>query len=131
MARKVIHPKGLPQSMGPYSQCVAGVGKQLVFIAGQVSQDAEGNLVGKGDIAAQTRQVLANLKTAVEEAGGTVADICKITLFVVGLDDAAYRVIGQARREFFGKEFPAATMVEVKRLVSPDWLIEIEAYAVI
>jgi 2-iminobutanoate/2-iminopropanoate deaminase len=131
MARKVIHPKSLPKTMGPYSQCVVGVGKQLVFIAGQVSQDAKGNLVGREDIEKQTRQVLANIKKAVEAAGGTVADICKITLFVVGLDEAAYRVIAQVRREFFGKLFPASTMVEIKRLASPDWLIEIEAYAVI
>jgi len=131
MARKVIHPKSLPKTMGPYSHCVVGVGKQLVFISGQVSQDAKGNLVGRGDIEAQTRQVLANLKIAVESAGGSVGDICKITIFVVGLDEAAYGAIGRARREFFGKEFPASTMVEIKRLASPDWLIEIEAYAVI
>jgi enamine deaminase RidA (YjgF/YER057c/UK114 family) len=131
MPRKVVAVKGLETPMGPYSQCIVGLGKQFLFISGQVSQDAKGNLVGKGDIEKQTRQVLANQKIAVEAAGGTVADICKITIFVAGLDEAAYRVIGQCRREFFGKEFPASTMVEVKRLASPDWLIEIEAYALI
>lgn len=131
MPKKIVPGEGLATTMGPYSHCVIGVGKQLVFIAGQVPQDARGNLVGRGDIETQTRQVLANLKTAVEAAGGTVADICKITIFVVGLDEAAYSVIAQTRREFFATEFPASTMVEVKSLASPDWLIEIEAYAVI
>ena len=131
MSRKVFPVEGLAAPMGPYSHCVAGVGKKFVFISGQVSQDAKGNLVGRDDIQKQTRQVLANIKKAVEAVGGTVVDICKITIFVVGLDEAAYRMIGQARREFFGKVFPASTMVEIKRLASPDWLIEIEAYAVI
>jgi reactive intermediate/imine deaminase len=131
MAKKVIHPQGLPKPMGPYSHCVVGDGTKFVFIAGQVALDENGALVGKGDIEAQTRQVLSNLKKALEAAGGTVADICKITIFVVALDKAAYGVIAQIRRELFGTEFPASTMVEVKSLASPDWLIEVEAYAVI
>jgi 2-iminobutanoate/2-iminopropanoate deaminase len=131
MAKKVIQPQGLPKTMGPYSHCVVGEGTKFAFIAGQVPLDEKGALVGKGDIEVQTRQVLSNLRKAVEAAGGTVADICKITIFVVGLDKAAYGVIAQARRGFFAGEFPASTMVEVKSLASPDWLIEIEAYAVI
>ena len=131
MAKKVIHPKGLPKTMGPYSHCALGEGSKFVFIAGQVPQDEKGKLVGPADMEAQTRQVLANLKKVVEAAGGSVDDICKITIFVVGLDEASYGLIAQARREFFGGEFPASTMVEVKRLASPDWLIEIEGYAVI
>jgi len=131
MARKVIYPQGLPKTMGPYSHCVVSEGSKLVFIAGQVPQDEKGNLVGQGNTALQTRQVLANIKKAVEAAGGSIADICKITIFVVGLDEPSYGVIAQVRRDFFGGEFPASTMVEVKRLASPDWLIEIEAYAVL
>jgi len=131
VAKKAIHPKGLPRTMGPYSQCVVSEGSKLVFIAGQVPQDEKGNLVGHRNIELQTRQVLANIKKAAEAAGATVADICKITIFVIGLDEASYGVIAKVRREFFGGEFPASTMVEVKRLASPDWLIEIEAYAVL
>jgi reactive intermediate/imine deaminase len=131
MARKIITPGILPQTMGPYSHCVVGEGSKLVFISGQVPQDANGQLVGRGDIAAQTRQVLANIRAAIEAAGGTVRDINKITIFMVELDAAAYAAVAQARREFFQGEYPASTLVQVKSLASPDWLIEIEAYAVI
>ena len=98
MARKVIIPEHLPQTMGPYSHCVVGEGSKLVFISGQVPQDANGRLVGRGDIAAQARQVLANIRIAVEAAGGTVQDINKITIFLVELDPAAYAAVAQARR---------------------------------
>jgi 2-iminobutanoate/2-iminopropanoate deaminase len=131
MARKIVDPKRLPKPMGPYSHCVVAEGSRLVFISGQVPQDANGQLVGKGDIAAQTRQVLANIRAAVEAAGGTVRDINKITIFMVELDPAAYAAVAEARREFFQGEYPASTLVQVKALASPDWLIEIEAYAVI
>ncbi|MEW6263219.1 MAG: RidA family protein [Thermodesulfobacteriota bacterium] len=131
MAKWIIEPKGLPRTMGPYSQIVEGQGSRLVFISGQVPVDASGNLVGPGDLESQTRQVLKNLKTAVEAAGGRVGDICKITIFLVKYDEAAYRTVAQARKEFFEGEYPASTLVQVVRLASPDWLIEIEAYAVI
>lgn len=131
MARKIITSAHLPQAMGPYSHCVVGEGSKLVFISGQVPQDANGQLVGRGDIAAQARQVLANIRAAVEVAGGTVGDINKITVFMVELDQAAYAAVAEARRTFFQGEYPASTLVQVKALASPDWLIEIEAYAVI
>lgn len=131
MARNILDIKQLPKPMGPYSHGVIGEGKRLVFISGQVPQDANGQLVGRGDIAAQTRQVLANIRVAVEAAGGTVQDINKITIFMVELDPAGYAAVAQARRDFFQGEYPASTLVQVKALASPDWLIEIEAYAVI
>jgi reactive intermediate/imine deaminase len=131
MTRKIIQPEGLPKTMGPYSQCVIGEGSKFVFIAGQVPEDISGNLVGKDDMAAQTRQVLSNLATAVASAGGTVEDICKITIFVVALDEAAYEVVARVRQEFFKRDYPASTLVEVNRLAKADWLIEIEAYALI
>jgi enamine deaminase RidA (YjgF/YER057c/UK114 family) len=117
--------------MGPYSHCTLGEGTKWVFIAGQVPQDEKGGLVGKGDVEVQARQVLSNLQRAVEAAGGTVEDICKITIFAVGLDGAAYEAIARIRKDFFAGNYPASTLVEVKRLASPDWLIEIEGYAVI
>ena len=129
MPKQIITPEGLPKTMGPYSQVVAGQGTHVVFIAGQVPQDAFGNTVGPGDIGVQTRQVLANLKTALESAGGTIDDICKITIFLTAINETAYAEVALARREFFGDEFPASTLLQVQRLASPDWLIEIEAYA--
>ena len=131
MPKRIVPVDGLPKTMGPYSQCVAGEGRQVIFISGQVPEDRQGNIVGGGDIAAQTRQVLANIKLAVEAAGGKIADICKITILVVGLDAQAYETVARERRTFFGGDYPASTLMEVLRLASPDWRIEIEAYAVI
>lgn len=131
MPKQIISVEGLPQTMGPYSQCVAGKGRQMIFISGQVPEDSRGNLVGGGDIEVQTRQVLTNIKLAVEAAGGKVSDICKITLLIVNLDSDAYDAVARERREFFGSNYPASTLIEVPRLASPDWLIEIEAYAVL
>ena len=131
MTRELIEPKGLPATKGPYSQVAVGRGERLVFISGQVPLDAQGRLVGAGDVAAQTNQVMSNVKAAMEAAGGGMDDICKITIFVVGLDQGALKAIAQARQEFFKNGYPASSLVEVKRLVSPDWLIEIEALAVI
>jgi enamine deaminase RidA (YjgF/YER057c/UK114 family) len=131
MPKRIVPVDGLPETMGPYSQCVAGEGRQVIFISGQVPEDSQGNLVGAGDIAAQTRQVLANIKLAVEAAGGKIGDICKITILVVGLEAQAYETVARERRTFFGGDYPASTLMEVPRLASPDWLIEIEAYAVI
>jgi reactive intermediate/imine deaminase len=131
MAKHVITVDGLPKTMGPYSQCVAGEGNRMVFISGQVPEDTQGNLVGAGDIGAQTRQVLANIKLAVEAAGGKISDICKLTILIAVLDDKAYEAVAREREIFFGSNYPSSTLMEVSRLASQDWLIEIEAYAVI
>jgi len=131
VVKEIIEPRGIPKPMGPYSQAVVTTGGKLVFISGQVPEDALGNLVGKGDIEAQTRQVLKNLKIMVEESGGMVADIVKITIFMVEITASSYEVVGRLRKELFGGGYPASTMVEVNRLASPDWLIEIEAWAVV
>ena len=131
MAKEIIEPRGVPRPVGPYSQAVVTTGGKLAFISDQVPEDAFGNLAGKGDIEAQTRQVLTNLKIMVEEAGGTVADIVKITIFMVEITLSSYEVVGRLWKELFGGGYPASTMVEVNRLASPDWLIEIEAWAVV
>lgn len=131
MAKQIIKSDKVPEPMGPYSQCVLAKGRRFIFLSGQVPEDAHGNLVGKSDIEIQARQVFTNLKTLVEEAGGTVADIVKITIYMVAITPFTYEVIGKIRREFFGSDYPASTMVEVKRLVSPNWLIEVEGWAVL
>jgi enamine deaminase RidA (YjgF/YER057c/UK114 family) len=131
MTRETFNPPGLPQPIGPYAQCAAGSGSRTIFVSGQVPQEAEGRLVGRDDVMAQVRQVLANVGTAVKAAGGGVADICKITVFLVDLDEKTLAAVARARREFFGGDFPASTLVQVKGLASPDWKVEIEAYAVV
>jgi reactive intermediate/imine deaminase len=131
MAKQIINPSSIPTPMGPYSQGVVATGRKLIFISGQVPEDAHGNVVGEGDIEAQTRQVLANVKIMVEEAGGSIADIVKITVFMVEISSSAYEWVSKLRKQFFGGDYPTSTMVEVKRLARPEWLIEIEAWAVV
>jgi enamine deaminase RidA (YjgF/YER057c/UK114 family) len=113
-----------------YSQGVKVEGAQtLLFIAGQVDYDAKGNCAHPGDFAAQTRAVLEALKAQVEAGGGTMASIVKINTYVT---DMRYRPdYAKLRAEFFGPKAPASTMVAITALADPDFLIEIEAVAVL
>ena len=100
----------------------------MVFVSGQVSRNAQGEIVGKGDIEAQTRQVLENVKSVLTTGGATMEDVVKVTVFVT--DVGNYSAIHKVRGEYFKSDYPASTMVEIKALVNPDLLIEIEAIAV-
>jgi 2-iminobutanoate/2-iminopropanoate deaminase len=113
-----------------YSQGVKVEGAQtLLFIAGQVDYNAEGRCAHPGDFAAQTKAVLGMLKAQVEAGGGTMASIVKINTYVT---DMRYRPdYAKLRSEFFGPKAPASTMVAITALADPDFLIEIEAFAVI
>lgn len=102
---------------------------RVLHISGHTAQDAEGNIVGVGDIQAQTRQVLENIKRVLDSVGGAMSHIAKVTVFVADmstLDD-----IHKVRSEFFGPPYPASSLVEVSGFVRPEYLIEIEAIAVI
>jgi 2-iminobutanoate/2-iminopropanoate deaminase len=90
---------------------------------------ADGMIAGVGDIAAQTRQVYENLKAAVEAAGGTMDDICRVDVYIRNMEQ--FEAIHQVRREYFKGPLPASTMVEVVKMTHPDYLIEINAIAVI
>ena len=102
---------------------------RLMFIAGQVAMDGEGNLVGDGDMAAQFRQVLENLKKILDSEGADFSDIVKITIFTVDVDELRNNVM-DIRAEYFGNNAPASTLVGIERLASPEFLVEIEAIAV-
>ena len=103
---------------------------ELLFISGQLAIDKNMSFIGKGDMGAQTRQVLKNIKATLDWAGGKVSDIVKVTVFV--RDISKFREIHDARLEFFEEgHFPASTMVEVSKFVHPDALIEIDAIAVL
>ena len=91
--------------------------------------DANGNMVGEGDIKLQTETVLDHVKTVVEEAGGGMEDIVKVTVFIT--DMGLYDDIHEVRRRYFEEPFPASSMVEVSALIDPRLLIEIEAIAVV
>ena len=101
----------------------------MVFVSGQVSVDGEGNLVGEGDALAQSVQCLENIDAALKAAGATRADVTKITAFLVNADD--YPAYAKARLDFFGDPGPASSTVFISGLVSPKYLVEIEAIAVI
>jgi len=130
--RTVINPASFVKPSG-YSNGIVTEGGKLVFLAGQTGMDATGAIAHPGDLVAQFRQALANLKVVVEDAGGAVGDIVKLTLFVT--DKAAYRAnlkpIGEVYRSFFGRYYPAMTLVEVKGLFDDQALIEIEGLAVV
>jgi enamine deaminase RidA (YjgF/YER057c/UK114 family) len=110
-----------------YSRAVK-VGNQ-VWVSGTTATDAAGKIVGKGDPAAQTRQVIANLERALAMAGARLADVVRTRIFVT--DISQWEAIGRVHGEAFADIRPAATMVEVPRLVDPDLLVEIEVDAVI
>lgn len=127
MPRKIIQPKGLWDPRPRFAQVVQ-TGNQ-VYIAGQTSVDEEGNLVGKGDIEAQARQVFLNLKKCLEAVGADFDHVVKLNIYSTDLD-AHREVVTRLRREYF-REPVASTTVQISRLVHPDWLLEIEAIAVL
>jgi enamine deaminase RidA (YjgF/YER057c/UK114 family) len=103
----------------------------IVYLAGQVASDASGKLVGEGNFEAQAEQVFRNLKIAVEAAGGTMADIVKLNIYLVAeVDQAEVPKLRAIRNRYVNTEKPpASTLVVVSRLAQPGWLIEIEAVA--
>jgi 2-iminobutanoate/2-iminopropanoate deaminase len=103
--------------------------KSLVFIAGQLSRDKEGNIVGAGDMRDQIRQVGVNLRIALAAAGATVDDLVKTTTYVTDID--AFFRYPDVRAQIFGQSLPTSTTVEVRRLSHPDLMVEIEAIAMI
>jgi 2-iminobutanoate/2-iminopropanoate deaminase len=131
MVRREIRSPSLPAPMrgGAFSSGVEAPSGRMVYVSGQVSMDAEGNVVGEGDIKAQTEAVLEHVKTVVEEAGGGMEDIVKLTVFIT--DMGLYDEIHEVRRRYFREPFPASSMVEVSALIDPRLLIEIEAIAVV
>ena len=132
MSKEIFSPATLPPPTG-YSH-VAKVNKgTLVYIAGQVSSDASGALVGAGNFEAQVEQVFKNVKLALEAAGATMADIVKLNSYLVAeISQDDLPKMRAIRDRYLNKEKPpASTLVVVSRLARPGWLIEIEAVAAI
>ena len=130
MKKREIRSNKLPAPSGHFAQAIEVEAKgRLVFISGMVAKGADGKVVGAGDIEAQTRQVCENVKAAVEAAGGTMDDICRVDVYVRNMEH--FDKIHAVRREYFKAPAPASTMVEVSKFTSPDYLIEINAIALI
>jgi 2-iminobutanoate/2-iminopropanoate deaminase len=125
-----ITSKKLRQPNGHFSQATRIAAKgDLVFISGMTARTVDGSIAGVGNVEVQTRQVCENLKAAVEEAGGTLDDIVRVDVYVRNMEH--FETIHKVRREYFKAPAPASTMVEVCKMTSPDYLIEINAIAVL
>ena len=129
MTRREIRSALVPEPVAEYAQGVEVTGGRTLYVAGQIAIDAEGKLVGEGDIRAQARQVFANIQAIIDEAGGEMSDIVRLVTFLTDIDDYAGFV--EVRSEFLRPPFPAATLVAVSSLVRPEWLVEVEATAVL
>ncbi len=132
--REKIQPEGvhvvIRAGQPAYTQVVAVSGSgRMIFVAGQLARDAHGNLVGKGDMRAQIEQVGQNIKTCLEAAGASLADIVKTNTYVT--DYAEFAKHGDMRLRYFGPATPTSTTVEISRLADPDAMIEIEAIAAV
>lgn len=126
-----LRPEGLLSSP-MFSQVTTVVEGKLIFVSGQVSWDAKGQVLHPGDLRAQTRQTFENMKTALAAAGANFENVLKFNIYVVGLDRDKWKVVGEERAKFINPDkAPASTMVGVPSLVLADLLIEIEAVAVI
>jgi len=131
MKRETIHPATLSPTRGYAHVTIVAAGRQ-VHISGQVAMDAAGQIVGKGDLAAQAEQVYTNLGHALAAAGASFADVFKIVTYVVGITPDKVATVRASRSKRFGDgPFPASTMVGVTGLVDPELLIEVEAIAAI
>ena len=130
--RKSFMPQGLGQPGTPYSHVISVSCSRLVFVAGQLSVDDKNQTVGVGDFLSQARQVFKNLGLALAGVDATFEHVLKFTTFLVRPEDVG--PFGDFRRELFPELFPsgaypANTMVVIKQLPNPDWLIEVEAFA--
>jgi len=129
MTKRAINPDGLPAPVGPYSNVVTSAPGRLVFVAGQIALDANGEIVGAGDITAQTRRVMENLRLALEAAGATFADVVRVVNYITDVE--LFGQMAAVRKEYLVEPYPASTLVEVSALMYPEILIEIEAIAIV
>ncbi len=119
---------GKPSGHFSHANAIEARGR-LVFISGMTAKRADGTIAGPNDIEAQTRQMCENVKSAVEAAGGGMADICRVDVFIK--DMTGFDIVHRVRREYFPDPPPASTMVAVSGFTHPDYLIEMSAIAVI
>lgn len=133
MYKETLNPPALfPSRQYGFSQIVKVSAGKTVYLSGQVAWDASQHIVGKDDLEVQTNQALKNVRTAIQTAGGTLADVVSLRIYIVQHKMVQNHFISQALKDFFpGDSPPAATWIGVHSLANEDFLIEIEAIAVI
>jgi 2-iminobutanoate/2-iminopropanoate deaminase len=130
MRKQQIHTSKTLDPAGHFSQAVMIPTKGvMVFISGMTARRPDGKLAGIGDVEAQTRQVCENLRSAMEAAGGTLDDVCRVDVYLRNIGDSER--VNKVRREFFRPPAPASTLVEVSKLASPQFLVMMNAIAVV
>jgi 2-iminobutanoate/2-iminopropanoate deaminase len=130
MPKHEVTSDAIRKPVGHFSQATVVEAKgRLAFISGMTARRPDGTIAGIGDVRAQTKQVCENIKSAVEAAGGTLDHVCRVDVYVRNMEH--FEAIHEVRREYFKSPLPASTMVEVTKMVSADYLIEINAIAVI
>ena len=130
MSKREVVTDAIRKPNGVFSQAVTVEAEgRFVFISGMTARRPDGTIAGIGDVSEQTKQVCENIKAAVEAVGGTLDDICRVDVYVRNMED--FDKIHKVRAEYFKPPLPASTMVEVNKMASPDYLIEINAIAVL
>lgn len=130
MGKQEVRSAELAEPNGHFAQAIsAPASGRLLFVSGMTARNAEGGITGVGDVRAQTQQVCENLDAAVRAAGGTLEDIVRVDVYVRDISD--FDAIHEVRRRFFTGLAPASTMVEVSGFVKEEYLIEINAIAVL
>jgi 2-iminobutanoate/2-iminopropanoate deaminase len=133
MPKEHLNPNSLFSSLPHgFSQMVIASGRKMVFISGQTAWDARKNIVGGDSVLEQARQAFRNLETGIQTAGGTLKDIVALRIYIVDYQAESGTAVGIALREFFSQQNPpASTWIGVSALAVPEFLIEIEATAVL
>jgi 2-iminobutanoate/2-iminopropanoate deaminase len=133
MPKEYVNPSSLfPSLPHGFSQVVVASGRKMVFISGQTAWDVRKKIVGGDSVLEQARQAFRNLRKAIEAAGGTLKEIVALRIYIVNYQPESATAVGTALREFFSPENPpASTWIGVSALAAPEFLIEIEATAVL
>jgi 2-iminobutanoate/2-iminopropanoate deaminase len=124
----VTSPK-LPEPIGPYSPAVKVTGGTAVYVAGMTALNASKQIVGEGDVKAQARQVIENIKHAVEAAGGSLANVVRTTVYLI--DISTFSDVNNIYGEYFKEPYPARVVIQAAALPRKEFLVEIDAIAVL
>ena len=129
MVKKSILTDCIPVPKTAYSQAVLAEGGTVLFISGQVPVDPEGNLVGAGDFRAQAHQVFRNLEAVLGAAGADWTNVTRLGVYLTDMRN--FPAFNEVRQEYLAPDFPAATAIGDITFVNPEWMVEVEAIAVL